>query len=110
MTGDMLAVIKESKSLNSRLFSLIRMQIMSSLVELGRDGSSYRELKAVLQEDDGVLNSNLKSLESMGYLISSDIRIEGKNLKSYSITKDGEVTWIATKEWLRKMLECGERE
>ncbi|MGD0817827.1 MAG: transcriptional regulator [Methanomassiliicoccales archaeon] len=108
MTRDMLEVIGESKSLNSKLFSLIRIQIMSSLAELGRDGSSYRELKAVLNEDDGVLNSNLKALEGMGYIESKDVKIEQKNLKSYNITTEGEIAWNVTRIWLKKMLECGD--
>ena len=106
MNNNILKLIEDSRSLNPKLFSLTRMQIMSNLVDLGEDGSSYREIKAVLGIDDGVLYSNLKVLESMGYIESKAITIEGKKLDSYNITKEGENAWNETKKWLKNLLEC----
>ena len=40
-------------TLNANLFSLTRLQLRSSLAPLGREGSTYRELKAVLRLSDG---------------------------------------------------------
>lgn len=107
MKNDILSIIEDSRSLNPKLFSLIRMQIMSNLVDLGQDGSTYRELKAVLAIGDGALFSNLKALESMGYVRSSEVTIEGKRLGSYNITNEGRNAWDQIRKWLMKMLECG---
>lgn len=107
LNHNILKTIEESNSLNPNLFSLTRILIMLNLTDLGEDGSTYRELKAVLQLNDGVLHSNLKALESMGYVKSNDVKIEEKNLKSYNITEDGKYAWENARKWLKKVLDCG---
>jgi len=107
MEKDVLALVEESHALNPGVFSLIRLLLLSNLAELGPDGSTYRELKAVLQLSDGALYSNLKALESMGYVNSSEVTLEGKQLKMYHITSEGKMEWERVKSWLLKFLNCG---
>ncbi len=104
--GNLITLVEESRALNPDLFSMIRMQLMSSLFELGDDGATIRELKAVLGLSDGALHSNLAALESMGYVVFGNVTVEDKNLKSCHITKDGEAAWTSVVEWLKRMLEC----
>lgn len=106
MSEDLLALVEESRALNPDVFSLIRLQLLSNLASLGSDGSTYRELKAVLQLSDGALYSNLKSLETMGYVTSKEVTLEDKELKSYQITEEGKVAWERVKSWLIKFLNC----
>lgn len=107
MSHDLLRLIEESRSLNPKLFSLIRMQILSNMYDLGEDGSTYREIKAVLGVSDGALYSNLKALQGMGYVESRSVRVEGKTLESFNITKEGKGAWNEIGIWLRKMLDRG---
>ena len=105
--SNLLTLIADSKALNPELFSLTRMEIMSSLMELGRDGSTFRELKAVLGISDGALYSNLKKLEVMGYVELEKVEVERKELLSCNMTEEGTRVWNETKKWLKGMLECG---
>jgi DNA-binding PadR family transcriptional regulator len=107
MNSDFLSLIEESKALNSSIFSLIRLQLLSSIASVGKDGVSYRELKAVLQVTDGALYTNLKSLEETGYVTSKKITLEGKELETYQITQEGQQAWDHIKDWLKKLVECG---
>ncbi|MDO8627643.1 MAG: transcriptional regulator, partial [Candidatus Diapherotrites archaeon] len=77
MDNNFLSLIEESKALNSSVFSLIRLQLLSSIASFGKDGISYRELLTVLQVTDGALYTNLKVLEETGYLTSKKITLEG---------------------------------
>lgn len=99
-----LSLIAESKGLNSSVFSLIRLQLLSSLATVNQDGATYREMKAALDLSDGALYSNLKALEEMGYLKSEKITIEGKELESYKITAEGLNEWNQVRAWLMKFL------
>jgi DNA-binding MarR family transcriptional regulator len=107
MNSDFLSLIEESKALNSSVFSLIRLQLMTSIASVGQDGVAYRELKAVLNVTDGALYTNLKVLEENGYIKSKTITLEGKELESYQITQEGLLAWEHTKNWLKKLVECG---
>lgn len=107
MDGNFLSLVEEAKALNSSVFSLIRLQLLSSVASVGRDGVTYRELKAALDVTDGALYTNLKVLEENGYLKSKKIILEGKELESYTITAEGLLAWDHTKNWLRKLVECG---
>jgi DNA-binding MarR family transcriptional regulator len=101
---DLLALVEEAHALNADIFSLTRLQLLSSLAALGRDGSTYRELKAVLQLSDGALHSNLKVLEGMGYVAAGEVKIENKELSTYRITDDGKAAWSQARGWLQKFL------
>lgn len=107
MKESFLEVISEAGSLNSKVFSLSRMQLLASLSDLGQDGATYRELKAALDLSDGALYANLKALEEMGYLKSAGVKVEGKALESYLITPEGKEEWARVKTWLSKFLACG---
>lgn len=107
MDDDFLSLIEGSKALNSGVFSLIRLQLLSSIASVGEDGVTYRELKAALQVSDGALYTNLKALQETGYLTSKEITLEGKKLESYRITGEGLLAWEQIKNWLRKFVECG---
>ena len=108
--SDFLSLIEESKALNSSVFSLIRLQLLSSIASVGLDGVTYRELKAALQVSDGALFTNLKALESNGYVKSKKIILEGKELESYQITPEGQLAWEQIKNWVKKLVECGVKE
>ena len=103
----MLVLVEESSALNSDVFSLIRMQLLSSLMSLWPDGAAYRELKAALKLSDGALYSNLKALEAMGYVTSKEVKVEDKELTSYQITAEGKIAWERVRTWLLKFLNCG---
>ena len=107
MDGDFLELIEESKVLNTKVFSLIRLKILFGLSSLGQDGSTYRELKAALELGDGALYANLKALMAMGYIQSETVELEGKKLEHFRITKEGVAEWERAGSWLRKLLSCG---
>lgn len=100
-------LIADSKSLNSSVFSLMRIQLLSSLSVVGSDGATYRELKAWLDLSDGALYSNVKALEETGYVKSEKISLEGKELESYRLTEEGRAQWRQVKMWLCDFLHCG---
>lgn len=106
MQSDYLSIMNESRTLNAKVFSLVRMKLLASLSVLGPDGATFRELKAALEINDGVLFANLNVLKEMGYLISEKITSEGKELELFSITPEGLDEWIKVREWLRRFLEC----
>ncbi|MFH1256674.1 MAG: transcriptional regulator [Candidatus Diapherotrites archaeon] len=110
MDSNFLSLLEESKALNSSVFSLIRLQLLSSIAGFGEDGITYRELKATLQVTDGALYTNLKALEGNGYIKSQKIILEGKNLDSYKVTSEGQQAWEQIKNWLKKFVECGVKE
>lgn len=107
MDSDFLALIEESKALNSSVFSLIRLQLLSSIASVRQDGVTYRELKAALGVTDGALYTNLKVLEKNGYIRASKIILEGKTLEAYQISEEGMLAWERTKGWLKRLVECG---
>ena len=82
MQNDILSILNESEGLNAKVFSLVRLKLLASLAAPGPDGATYRELRAALDINDGVLFANLNVLKDMGYLTSEKITSEGKNSNS----------------------------
>jgi DNA-binding MarR family transcriptional regulator len=107
MQNDILSILDESEGLNAKVFSLVRFKLLASLAALGQDGATYRELKAALDINDGVLFANLNVLKDMGYLTSGKITSEGKELELYTITPEGQDEWKRTRAWLCRFLRCG---
>jgi hypothetical protein len=107
MDESILKIISESKSLNSKVFSLPRLQLLGSLAELGPDGATFRELKAALELNDGVLYANLEALKEMGYPKAATVKVENKMLESYAMTRAGLEAWTHTKVWLCRFICCG---
>jgi DNA-binding PadR family transcriptional regulator len=103
MTDGILALVREAQAINSKLVSVPRLLILSSLENLGLDGAAYRELKAGLEMEDGLLYSNLKALEEMGYLKEKDVKLGNKEMASYYITDDGKEALNAARAWLKKV-------
>jgi DNA-binding MarR family transcriptional regulator len=105
MKDNIIGLVAEAKALNSKVFSLPLILILVSLEDLGDDGSSYRELKAGLDLEDGILFSNLNVLEEMGYIKSRDVTVEKKKMTSYAITKEGKENLEALRSWFKKVLD-----
>ena len=103
MTGDIRELVRETHSLNSKLISAPRLLILASLESLGLDGAAYRELKAGLEMDDGLLYSNLDALKEMGYVKEKDVRLENKEMTSYHITEEGKEAFNSVRAWLEKI-------
>jgi len=108
--SDLLELIDDAKALNSKVFSLIRFELLSNITMFGPDGISNRELSTTLEVSDGTLYANLKALEEMGYIKSKKVHFEGKELDTYTITQLGMEEWIKTKNWLKKFIGCGNNE
>jgi len=103
-------LVAEARALNSKIFSLPRLLILISLENLGPDGASYRELKAGLKMGDGLLFTNLRALKEMGYIKESSIKLEEKEMASFSITNEGKEALSLAKEWLIKWLKVKDGE
>lgn len=110
MRKDILALNEEARALNKSVFSLLRLQLLSSLADLGQESVTYRELKAALQVTDGALYSNINVLIEMGYVKSAKVTLEGKELESYQLTDEGRAEWERVKAWLTMFLNCGGEE
>jgi len=104
MNDQVIGLVGDSKALNSKIVSLPRLLILASLENLDEDGATYRELKAGLEMDDGILYSNLKALEAMGYLIEREIKLGKKKMASYCITDEGKQAFNAVKRWFKAWL------
>ena len=107
MQNNVLSILNESQALNAKIFSLVRLKLLASLAALGPDGATYRELKAALDINDGVLYSNLNVLKDIGYLASEKIIFEGKELELFTITTEGQDEWTRTRDWFCRFLQCG---
>jgi len=106
--GDSISwLVGESKALNSKIFSLPRMLLLHSLENLGSDGATYRELKAGLRMEDGVLFSKLTALKKMGYVREEKVRLENQEMTAFFITSEGREALKDVKEWLGKWLKEG---
>jgi len=103
MENGILALVHEAHTLNPKLISVPRLLILESLENLGLDGAAYRELKAGLEMEDGVLYSNLKALEEMGYLQEKPVKLGNKDMASYHITSDGKEALNTARVWLKKI-------
>lgn len=104
MKANVLELVAEAKVLNSKVFSLPRILILASLEDLGPDGSTYRELKAALEMEDGTLFSNLSALEEMGYIRKAKVELENKEMHAYSITNEGKAVLDSLRSWFRKCI------
>jgi len=104
---DLISIVQESGDLDGTIISRVRLELLWALAELGEDGATARQLKAGLNLSDGVLYSNLKKLEGLGYVRCEHVTIEGKALELFSITPDGLAEWMKVRGWLCKLLECG---
>lgn len=105
MAIDFTELVREGKALNSRIFSQPRLLLLSSLASLGHDGALYRELKAALQMNDGILYSNLMALQEMGYVQLHKTRELNRELDVIAITEEGKNALKKTQEWLKKVFE-----
>jgi DNA-binding MarR family transcriptional regulator len=101
--GEIRELVREAHTRNSKLISVPRLLILASLEGLGLDGAAYRELKAGLEMDDGLLYSNIKALEEMGYVKEKPVRLENKDMASYHITDEGREALNSARVWLRKI-------
>lgn len=108
MADDLISIVQGSLDINEKLISKVRLEILWALSELGEDGATARQLKAGLNLNDGVLYSNLKKMENLGYLRCQHTTIEGKDLELYSITDEGLTEWKKVRGWLRQLLGCGD--
>lgn len=99
---DFLGVLDKAKGLNSKVFSLTRLELLSQLARVAPDGVTFRELKAVLGLTDGALYANLKALQEMGYAQSETVNVSGKELEAFRITRDGLEEWTRVKTWLNE--------
>jgi len=104
MVGGMLELVEESAALNPKILSKSRLLILSVLDELEGEGATFRELKAALRINEGVLFTNIGVLEEMGYVGESKVKVE-KKMTSYNITKEGRDELRKVDEWLKKMIE-----
>jgi DNA-binding MarR family transcriptional regulator len=101
MKDHIIGLVAEAKVLNSKVFSLPRLLILTALEELGQDGPTYRELKAGLELEDGTLFSNLNALEEMGYVKKEKVELDNKEMHSYWITQDGKEALRALRLWFK---------
>lgn len=104
MEDKIIGLVSEAKTLNSKVFSLPRILILTSLEQLD-DDVTYRELKAGLELDDGVLFASLNVLEEMDYIKSKGIKLENKNMTSYQITGEGKQMLNMVLSWFMKWVK-----
>ncbi len=105
MKDYIIGLVGEAKVLNSKVFSLPRILILTVLEKLGRDGSTYRELKAGLEMEDGTLFSNINVLEEMGYIKKEKVELDNKEMHSYWITHEGIEALKALRLWFKKWVD-----
>ena len=99
--------MEAGRALNSKVFSLARLELLAALAPLSADGAAFRELKAGLQLSDGALHSNLKALKEMGYVKSKEFKVENKKLDVFWITPEGLQEFGQTKKWLEEFADFG---
>ncbi|MEK6924276.1 MAG: transcriptional regulator [Candidatus Micrarchaeota archaeon] len=107
MEHDSRALVEAVKSLNAKLFSLPRLQLLSELNLLGDEYALYRDLKASLMLDDGVLIFNLRALVGMGYVAKREVTLGGKKMDAYKITADGAQAFEKIRRWLAAFANRG---
>jgi len=93
--------VKGAKELDSKLFSLPRLQILSALYLLGGEYAFYRDLKAGLELNDGILFFNLQALERMSYIGKREEEFQGKKMDAYCITLEGIDAFKKTISWVK---------
>jgi len=103
MSSNLLELAAESKALNSKIFSLPRILLLSALAELPEgEGATYRELRAGLALDDGVVFANLKVLAKMEYVQESKVKLENEKMTQYFITGAGREALAGVRAWLAR--------
>ena len=102
MRPNLLELAVNAKAVNSKLFSLPRVLIMSALEELRGESATFRELKIGLGLNDGVLYANLKVLGKMGYIEEKGVRLGNEEMTSYRITRHGLEDFAALRAWLER--------
>lgn len=107
MDGNTLALLEEARALNSKLFTLPRLELLSVLDYYAPDSVEFRELKAALKMTDGKLLTNIYSLQKMGYVKSEKGNVENKTLTGYQITTEGRLDLAKVRAWLRKWAKEG---
>ncbi len=101
--ANLIELVGESKALNSKLFSLPRLLILSAL-ELLREGDhiTFRDLKNGLKLSDGALYSNINVLIESGFVKEEDVKLEKETLSGYSITPAGRAELRLVRAWMAK--------
>lgn len=107
MGGGTLGLLERAGALNSKLFTLPRIQMLSILDYYYPDGVEFRELKAALKMTDGKLLTNIYALQRMGYVKSAKVRVETKSLSTYRLTLEGRGDFAKARAWLREWLQEG---
>jgi DNA-binding MarR family transcriptional regulator len=106
---NLIGLAAETKAINSKLLSLPRVLIMSALEELPEgEVATFRELKAALGLNDGVLFANLKVLGKMGYCEEQKVKFENEGMTGYKITAQGKADFDALRLWLKKWAAWGD--
>ncbi len=106
MYGDTLALLEKARSLNSKIFTLPRVQLLGILNYYYPDGVEFRELKVALKMSDGKLLSNIYALQKMGYIPKSPkVNVGGKLLTVYRITNEGRADFAKVRAWLQEWLK-----
>jgi DNA-binding MarR family transcriptional regulator len=104
MARDLQALLEEAKALNSKVFSLPRLELMALLAYYHPEGVPFRDLKAHLGMADGKLLSNVYALREMGYINSEEEKAETKILTTYTMTPEGLAVWEKSRAWLKQWL------
>lgn len=102
---DQARLLEEAKALNSKVFSLPRLQLMGLLAFFHPEGVLFRELQAQLDMGDGALLSNIYALRDLGYIKSQEAKVDEKMLTTYTITDEGLEAWNQTRAWLEGWLK-----
>jgi len=105
MAKDYVAILEGSKSLDPKVFSLVRIKILHSLFQVYPDGITFREFSSGLGVQDGLLLQNLRTLGEVGYVRSERIETSGKNLEAFFLTRIGYDVWSESRSWLLGFLE-----
>lgn len=103
MVKDILALVRDTRAINSKVISVPRLLILHALEQLGKDGALYRDLKAGLDMEDGLLYSNIMALREMGYVKEKDVTLGNKEMASYCITDEGKEALITVRDWFKKV-------
>lgn len=98
-----MALVRDTRAINTKVVSVPRLLILNALEELGEDGALYRQLRAGLEMDDGLLYSNLKALQEMGYIQEKEVTLGNKEMASYHITEEGKEALSTVREWFKNV-------
>ena len=109
MATSLRELASESRAFNSKIFSLPRILILSTLGE-DPDITLYRDLKSGLRLNDGVLYANLNILSEMGYVKEETITLGNEKMTGYKITIEGKEELGKVKNWLTRWIGGGHGE